>query len=267
VANSRTPIVFVHGLWLHADSWKPWADYFRDAGYEPIAPGWPGDGATVAETRQHPDKVAGYGVDDVVNHFAKVIDGLDSPPILIGHSFGGLIVQKLLGQGRGAAAVAIDPAPIKGVRILPISSLRASAPVLKNPANRKRAITLTREQFRYAFTNAVSAAEAERLYDEHTIAAPGKPLFEAAFANLSTGTATKVDTRNNTRGPLLLVSGEKDHTVPPAIPRATLKRYRGSSAVTEIREFPGRGHSLTIDEGWVEIADFSAKWLAEHGIS
>jgi non-heme chloroperoxidase len=254
----------VHGLWLHADSWGNWIELFRDAGYAPSAPGWPGDASTVAETRSQPDRVAGYGIDEVVRHYAQAIAALGRKPIVIGHSFGGLIAQRLLADGHASAAVAIDAAPIKGVLRLPLSALRVASIALRNPANKKRSVTLTREQFRYGFGNAISRAESDELYDRWTIASPGKPLFEAAFANLAPRSPAKVDTSTTNRGPLLLTAGGKDHTVPAAITRSTLKQYRQSSAVTDCKEFPDRGHTLALDSGWREIAESVLAWLKAH---
>ena len=207
-------VVFIHGLWLHADSWAPWTELFQKAGYTPLAPGWPGTSDTVEETRSHPDQVAGKGIDDVVEHYAQIIRGLDAPPVVIGHSFGGLIVQRLLGQDLAAAAVAIDPAPIKGVLSLPLSALRVASIGLRNPANRNKAVALTPEQFRYGFANALPAQESAELYERWTVPSPGKPLFEAASANLVRHSPAKVNTGNKTRGPLLLIAGGHDHTVP-----------------------------------------------------
>jgi pimeloyl-ACP methyl ester carboxylesterase len=262
-----TPVLFIHGLWLHATSWDAWAARFAAAGYEPHAPGWPGDGDTVEASRGAPDAIAGRGIDDVVAHFAAFIDDLAEPPILVGHSFGGMIAQKLLGQDRARAAIAIDAAQIKGVLPVPISALRATLPVFKNPLNRRRAVSLTAEQFRFAFANTVSTDESNELYDKWTIPAPGRPLFEAAAANLSPRSPAKVDTRNSDRGPLLLIAGGRDNTVPEAVTRATLKQYRHSTAVTELKTFPDRGHSLTIDSGSPEVADACLAWLKDQGLS
>jgi len=259
-------VVFVHGLWLHASSWGPWEEFFREAGYTPMAPGWPGDSDTVTDTRRQPDRVAGKGVDDVVAHYAQIIRGLDARPVVIGHSFGGLIVERLLGQDLATAAVAIDAAPIKGVLNLPPSALRVASIVLRKPGNRNLAVSLTREQFRYGFGNALPAQESDELYDRWTIPSPGKPLFEAAFANFVPHSPTKVNTRNKTRGPLLLIAGGRDHTVPHSVTTSTRRLYHKSPAVTDFREFPDRGHSLTIDRGWGEIAQEALDWLKQRSL-
>ena len=265
MTDKRTPAVFIHGLWLHATSWAPWVDLFADNGYAPTAPGWPGDPDTVAAARSMPESIADKGIDDVFVHYANLIGQLPVKPILIGHSFGGMIVEKLLGEGYGAAGVAIDAAQIKGVLPLPLSSLRATLPVFKNPANIHRAVSLTAPEFRYSFGNAISAQESDELHARWTIPAPGRPLFEAAVANFSLHSPAAVNTANQDRGPLLLVMGGRDHTVPEAITRATLKQYRGSDAVTDLAEFPDRGHSLTIDSGWRAVADASLAWLDKQG--
>jgi len=263
---TRTPVVFIHGLWLHATSWAPWAELFSEAGYDPIAPGWPGDPDTVEAARANPDALADHGIDDVTRHYQAIIDTLPARPILIGHSFGGMIAEKLLGLDYGAAAIGIDAAQIKGVLPLPLSALHATLPVFKNPANKHKAVSLTAEQFRYSFGNAVSPEESDALYERWTIPAPGKPLFEAAAANFSLHSPAKVNTANEGRGPLLLIMGGRDHTVPEAITKATVKQYRHSSAVTDLEEFGDRGHSLTIDSGWREVADACLAWLAKQGL-
>ena len=263
--TTRTPVVFIHGLWLHASSWTPWVDLFTEEGYASVAPGWPGDRETVELARADPDSIAGHGIEEVTAHYAGIIDKLPARPVIIGHSFGGMIAEKLLGEDLGAAAIAIDAAQIKGVLPLPLSALRSTLPVFKNPANAGRAVSLTAEQFRYSFGNAVPPEESDALYQRWAIPAPGKPLFEAAAANFSLHSPAKVDTANSARGPLLLIMGGRDHTVPEAITKSTLKQYRGSDAVTELAEFPDRGHSLTIDSGWRAVAGECLSWLAKQG--
>ncbi len=260
---ANTPVIFVHGLWLHATSWDPWVDFFKEAGYVPTAPGWPGDGDTVADTRSNPERVAGVGIDDVVEYYAGIIRALPAKPVVIGHSFGGLIVQRLLDQDLAAAAVAIDPAPIKGVLYLPPSALKVASIALRKPANRKEAVALTAEQFRYGFGNVLPAQESADLYQRWAIPSPGKPLFEDALANFTPRSPAKVNTRNKTRGPLLITAGGQDHTVPAAISMATRRLYHRSPAITDLREFPDRGHSLTIDHGWREVAQAALDWLRQ----
>ncbi len=263
---SKKPIVFVHGLWMHANTWEPWMLFFSENGYQSINPPWPGDSATVAASRANPKSIANRGVREVADSYAKVIATLPEPPILIGHSFGGLIVQNLLGRGIVSAAIAIDPAPIKGVWQLPFSSLKASLPVLGNPFNLKKAISLTFKEFQYGFANAVPEAEAKELYERAAIPAPGRPLFQAATATLNPFSQTKVNTKNATRGPLLITAGESDHIAPPVLGKSTLKRYRHSPAITEFKSFPNRGHSLALDHGWREVAEYSLAWLNKYGL-
>ena len=266
MAQKANPVVFIHGLWLHASSWAPWQDFFGEAGYDTIAPGWPGDQDTVELARANPDTVANKGIDDVTDHYAAIIEALSAPPILIGHSFGGMIAEKLLGMNKGAAAIGIDAAQIKGVLRLPLSSLHATLPVFKNPANKHKSVSLTAEQFRYSFGNAISEEESNQLHEKWAVPSPGRPLFEAAAANLSPHSPDKVDTDNPDRGPLLLTMGGKDRTVPESITKSTLKQYRHSPAKTNLVEFEDRGHSLTIDSGWKDVAAAVLEWLGNNGL-
>jgi non-heme chloroperoxidase len=254
-ASGRTPVVFIHGLWLLPHSWDRWAAVFDEAGYAPLTPGWPDDPETVEEANKHPEVFAHKTIGQVADHYAEVIGQLKVKPAVIGHSFGGLLTQILAGRGLAAVSVAIDPAPFRGVLPLPLSALKSASPVLGNPLNRNRAIPLTYDQFRYAFANAVSEEEAQQLYQTFAVPTSGVPLFQAAAANLNPWTEAKVDTKNPARGPLLIISGEKDHTVPPAIANASYNQQKPNEGVTEIVEIPGRGHALVIDNGWHEVAD------------
>ncbi|MGW5465348.1 alpha/beta hydrolase [Streptomyces sp. NPDC003996] len=267
MANQRTPVVLIHGLWLHSSSWHPWMELLHAEGFDPLAPGWPGEPDDVADARSHPQAVAGTGIEDVTEHYASLVKALPTEPVLIGHSFGGLIAQKLLGLGLGRAAVAIDPAPVKGVRPLPFTQLRSAFPVLRNPANRSRAVSLTAAQFRYAFGNAIPQSESDALFEAYAVPAPGRPLFEAAFANFSRRSPAAIDTGNTGRGPLLLMSGQRDHTVPDVVTRAAYKLYGDSTATTDLKQLPDRGHSLVVDQGWRAVADCALGWLARQGIT
>jgi non-heme chloroperoxidase len=254
-ASGKTPVMFVHGLWLLPNSWDRWRTVFEEAGFSTLAPGWPDDPETVEEAKAHPEVFAHKGVGDIADHYEAVTAELSTKPVIVGHSFGGLLTQILAGRGRAAVAVAIDPAPFRGVLPLPISALRSASPVLGNPANRGRAVPLTLEQFRYGFANEVSEEEAKELYETYAVPGSGEPIFQAAAANFNPWSETKVRSKNPARGPLLIISGEKDHTVPPAIANASYKKQKRNAGVTEIVELPGRGHSLVIDNGWREVAD------------
>jgi len=253
--SGRTPVVFVHGLWLLRSSWNRWADVFDQAGYAAVTPEWPDDPETVGEANAHPDVFAHKTIGQVADHFAEAIGMLQKKPAVIGHSFGGLLAQILAGRGLSAATVAIDPAPFRGVLPLPFSALQSAWPVLSNPLNRNRAVPLTYEQFRFAFANAVSEDEARQLYATFAVPASGAPIFQAATANLNPWTEATVDSRNPLRGPLLILSGEKDNTVPWAIAHASYEQEKHNEGVTEIKEMLNRGHALTIDSGWREVAD------------
>jgi non-heme chloroperoxidase len=254
-SSGRTPVVFIHGLWLLPNSWDRWQAVFEEAGYAAVSPGWPDDPDTVEEANANPEVFAKKSVGQVADSYAETIARLDRKPALVGHSFGGLIAQMLAGRGLAAATVAIDPAPFRGVLPLPFSALKAASPVLTNPANRSRAVPLTFDQFRYAFANAVSEEEAKELYETFAVPASGTPIFQAASANLNPLTEVKVDTKAPDRGPLLIISGEKDNTVPRAIANASYKKQQRNEAVTEFVELPNRGHALVIDNGWREVAD------------
>jgi non-heme chloroperoxidase len=260
-ASGKRPVVFIHGLWLLPSSWDRWANMFRKAGYTTLTPGWPDDPETVEDAKAHPEVFAHKTIKQVADHFADLIAQLTTKPAVIGHSFGGLITQIIAGRGLCAASVAIDPAPFRGVLPLPISSLKSASPVLGKPANRNRAVPLTYEQFRFGFANAVSEDEAKTLYETFAVPASGKPLFQAASANLNPWTEAKVDTKNPDRGPLLIIDGEKDNTVPWAIANASFKRQERNEGVTEIVQIPNRGHSLTIDNGWREVADTTLQFV------
>jgi non-heme chloroperoxidase len=253
------PVVFIHGLWIHSDAWQPWVELYCSAGYNAMAPG---DSASVDKTRKNAAAVADKGIDDITSGYLDVISRLPDRPVVIGHSFGGLIAQKLLAQGATAAAIAIDPGQIKEVKPLPFAQIRSGLPVLSRPGNKKWAVTLTKKQFRYGFGNALSEGKSGELYDKYAIPGPGKPLFEASAANFKRSSPAAVDTRTRNRGPLLIVGGGKDHTVPEVVARSAYTLYSGSGAVTAYHAFPDRGHSLVLDHGWREVADFTLSWLA-----
>jgi non-heme chloroperoxidase len=254
-ASGKTPVVFIHGLWLLPSSWDRWATVFEEAGYAALTPGWPDDPETVEEAKAHPEVFAGKTVGEVADHYSDVIKQLKKKPVVMGHSFGGLLTQIVAGRGLSAASVAIDPAPFRGVLPLPISALRVANTVLHNPLNWNRAVPLTYDQFRYGFANAVSEDEAKELYEKFSVPTSGAPLFQAASANLNPWTEVKVDTKSSKRGPLLITAGGKDHTVPPAISKASFKKQQKNDGVTEYVIFKDRGHALTIDSGWREVAD------------
>jgi pimeloyl-ACP methyl ester carboxylesterase len=260
-ATGLTPVVFVHGLWLLPSSWDRWAAVFEAAGYTTLTPGWPDDPETVDEAKANPDVFARKSIGQVVDHYAETIGRVHKKPVVIGHSFGGLIAQILAGRGLSAATVAVDPAPFRGVLPLPLSALKAASPVLGNPLNRHRAVPLTFKQFRFAFANAVDEDEAKQLYETYAVPASGKPLFQAATANLNPFTEAKVASKNPDRGPLLIISGEKDNTVPWSIANASYKREKRNEGVTEIVQMPGRGHALVIDNGWREVADTAVAFV------
>jgi pimeloyl-ACP methyl ester carboxylesterase len=263
--SGRQPVAFVHGLWLLSSSWDRWRTLFENSGYATIAPGWPDDPETVAEARDHPDVFAHKMVQAVTDHYLEAIAALTRKPGVVGHSFGGLIAQKIAGVGASAVTVAVDPAPGRGVLPLPASALKSGSPILGNPANARRSVTLTFEEFTYGWANALDEAEARQLYDEFHVAASGVPIFQAAAANLNPFSETKVDFKAENRGPILIISGENDHTVPHAISYAAYKKHRKNVGVTEFTELAGRGHSLTIDHGWQEVAETALDFVRANG--
>jgi pimeloyl-ACP methyl ester carboxylesterase len=260
-ASGRTPVVFIHGLWLLPSSWDNWVGFFEENGYAGVTPSWPDDPLTVVEARAEPEVLANKNLAQVADHTADVIGKLSKKPAVMGHSTGGLLAQIIAGRGLSAATVAIDPGPFRGVLPLPLSALKSASPVLKNPANRGRAVTLTLDQFKYGWANALSDEEAEQLYETYHVAAPGIALNQMANANLNPFTEAKADTKNPDRGPLLIIDGEKDHTVPWAIANASYKKQKRNPGVTEIVKIPNRGHSLTIDSGWREVAQTSLDFV------
>ena len=260
-ASGKTPVVFVHGLWLLASSWDPWAALFEESGYVPLAPGWPDDPETVQEAHEHPEVFGGKGIGDIADHYEAVIRGLERKPAVIGHSFGGLLTMILAGRGLATCSVAISPAPFRGVLPLPFSALRVASVALRNPANWSRAVPLSFAQFRYGFANALSEDEAKMLYEQCSVAGPGRTLFQAASANFNPWSQARVDTKNPERGPMLIVSADADHTVPWAIANAAYKLQKRNRSATEIVKMPGRGHALTIDAGWREVAEKALEFV------
>jgi pimeloyl-ACP methyl ester carboxylesterase len=260
-ASSATPVVFVHGLWLLPSSWDRWVKLFEESGYVALTPGWPDDPETVTEAREHPEVFAGKGIREIADYEEAIIRRLDRKPAIIGHSFGGLLTMILAGRGLAAASVAISPAPFRGVLPLPISALRAASVALRNPANWNRAVPLTYEQFRYSFANAVGEDEAKELYLGYSVPGAGEPLFQAASANFNPWSEDKVDSQNPDRGPMLIISADSDHTVPWAIANASYKKEKRNKSVTEIVKMPGRGHALTIDAGWREVAEKALEFV------
>jgi non-heme chloroperoxidase len=267
VNMANKAVLFIHGLWIHSNAWEPWFEPYATAGYDTYAPGWPGDGADVEHTRADPAAVANQGIDDATCKYSEFIGTLSSEPIVIGHSFGGLIAQKLLAGGQAAAAIAIDPGQIKGVKPLPLAQIRSGLPVLSRPSNKKKAISLTKKQFRYAFGNALPEAESDELFERWTIPGPGRPLFEASVANFKRTSPAAVDTHRNDRGPRLFIAGGQDHTVPEVVARSAYKLYADSAATTDFYAFPDRGHSLVFDHGWREVADITLAWLTRQGLA
>ena len=262
-ASGNVPVIFIHGLWLLPSSWASWADLFRQAGYAPLTPDWPDDPETVEQSRENPDILARKTLEQVADHTTEIISALDKKPVVMGHSTGGLLAQMLAGRGLSAATVAIDPGVFRGVLPLPASVLKGLGPFLVNPRTRGRAITLTFDQFKYAWANALEEKEAKQLYATYHVAGSGIALVQMGNANLNPRTEAKVNTTSPERGPLLIIDGEKDHTVPWAIAHAAYQRQQRNPGVTEIVKIPNRGHSLTIDHGWREVAQTALDFVKQ----
>ena len=258
--NEKAPIVLINGLWMTSLSWEHWVERYRTRGHDVIAKSWPGMEGDVAALRKDTALYEQLGIGEVVEHYEKIIGGLKTPPIIMGHSFGGLVTQILLDHGLGCAGVAIDSAPVKGVLRLPYSSLKSAFPVLKNPANRHHAVMLSKDEFHYAFTNTLSDEESQKAYERYAVPGPGRLLFQAAFANFNPRAASRVDFENESRAPLLIISGDVDHVSPPSINKSTAKLHHKSPAITAFKSFHGRSHWIVGQPGWEEVADFALDW-------
>ncbi len=267
MSERQNTIVLIHGLWMTPLSWEHWIERYSSGGYNVLAPAWPGLEGDIEELRADPSGIENLGIEDIVDHYDAIIRDLDTPPIIMGHSFGGAFTEILLSRGLGACGVAIDAAAVKGITKLPFSTLKSAFPVLKSPANSHRAVPLSFEQFHYAFTNTMSDDDAMPIYERYAVPGPGRVLFQGALANFNPHSPAQVDFRNDSRGPLLLIAGGSDHVVPPAIDRATAKHYRHSTAITEYKEFPGRSHFIIGQEGWEEVADYALQWATDHAVA
>jgi len=263
-ASGRVPVLLVHGLWLRPEGWRAWRWLFESEGFAVLTPGWPGEAASPAEARAEPARLAGLAIAQVTDHSAELVARLDRKPVVIGHSLGGLVAQQLAGRGLARATVAVAPAPHRGVLPLPVSSLRAAWPVLRDPRQRRKTVALSAAEFRYAFTNALRQEEADRVYAEEAVPAPGRPLFELALANVNPATRARVDVRAPGRGPLLVIAGERDRVIPPVLARATFKRQRRNPDVTDYVVVPGRGHSLVVDSGWEQIGQLALEFVQKY---
>jgi pimeloyl-ACP methyl ester carboxylesterase len=259
--GDRIPLILIHGAWLSARSWERFGDYFDKRGFAVSAPEWPRKHGDVEELREHADELAGLGLNEIVDHYEALIRELEQPPVLIGHSFGGLIVELLLDRGLGRAGVALSPAPPKGILVLPFSSLKAASPALAHPSTRRGIVTLTLEEFTYGFVNTFPPEAAAAAYERYAVPETGRIFYEAGFANFALHPSTEVHFKNEQRAPLLIVGAEKDHTVPASVARAQYKKYERSSAKTEYLEFDGRPHLFVVGEGADEVAAAIDSWL------
>lgn len=265
-ATGLRPVVFVHGLWLLSSSWDRWRAVFEEAGFATVAPSWPDDPPSIEAARKDPDAFASKMVQEVTDHYLEAIGELAVKPAVIGHSFGGLIAQKIAGEGASVATVAVDPAPFQGVLSVPLSSLKSSSPVVGHLSSLSHGVTLSFEDFTYGWANALDEKEARALYDEFHVAAAGNPIFQVVTANLNPFSETKVDTKNPDRGPLLLIAGEADHTVPVKPTEQSYKIQSKNPGLTEFVVLPNRGHSLTIDHGWREVAQTALDFIVRQGV-
>ena len=259
--GDRIPLVLIHGAWLSARSWERFADYFTKRGFDVSAPEWPRKHGDVEALREESAELAGLGLAEIVDHYETLIRGLDAPPVLVGHSFGGLIVELLLDRGVGRAGVALSPAPPKGILVLPFSSLKAASPALAHPSKRHGIVELSAEEFGYGFVNTYTDEEAAAAYERYAVPETGRIFYEAGFANFSLHPPTQVHFSNAERAPLLIVGATKDHTVPASVSRAQHKKYERSSAKTDYMEFEGRPHLFVVGEGWEEVAAAIDGWL------
>ncbi len=262
--STAPPIVLIHGLWMTPLSWEHWIERYESRGHKVLAPAWPGMDRDVEELRRDPSEIAKLDIAQIVDHYDGIIRGLDRPPIIMGHSFGGAFVQVLLDRGLGAAGVGIDSGPVKGILDLPLSTLKSASPVLSNPLNRSKAIALTPKQFHYAFTNTLSEAESQAVYERYQVPAVNRVLFQGAFANLNPSSPLKVDFANDNRAPLLLIAGGDDHVVPAKVNKKNAEKYGKSQAITELKEFPGRSHYTLGQPGWEAVADCALEWALAH---
>jgi len=262
-ASGLQPVVFVHGFWLLANSWENWRTYFESKGYITLAPGWPNEPETTQEANQDPELLAHQRLKHVTDHYVAAIGQLQRKPVVIGHSFGGLISEQIADHGVAAATVAISPAAFRGILLLPLSQLKVVSPVLRNPLNVGKALPMTFEQFQYGFANELDEEEARQLYDAYAVPVAGTLVFQGALDNINPWTEDKVDTSNPNRGPLLIIAGEKDNTIPTSLTEAAYKRQQKNAAVTQYREIAGRGHSLAMDHGWQDVADVALAFVKE----
>src|SRR3954466_11791454 len=262
--DSAPPIVLIHGLWLTPRSWEGWKERLGGRGREVIAPAWPRMDGEVEDLREDPSALNGLGITEIVDHYDAIVRGLPRPPLIIGHSFGGLVTEMLLDRGLGAAGVALSPAPFKGVLRLPPAQLKSAFPVLGNPANRSRTVELTLSQFQYAFTNTMDEAASKEAYERYEVPGPGRVLFQAAFANFNPHAPTKGDFHKDHRAPLLVIGNDQDHTVPASVSKEAAGRLGKSAAVVDYREYAGRPHFTAGAPGWEAIADDALAWATGH---